>query len=154
MTLNKKGFAHARELVRRGRAVRDDRDAWSEHQPTAEEENAYILEHGFEAFGAWHLGINEGAREESKGRYKFPYGDFTSVHRCAVISAESRAGRDRGVGRRRGAGRALRRQSPALGAHRPSDDAAAVAVADALSSPRPGRSTSCSSRALAGTPST
>lgn len=29
---------------------------------------------------------------DSKSRYKFPYGDFRKVHRCGVISAESRAG--------------------------------------------------------------
>ena len=28
----------------------------------------------------------------TKGHYKFPYGDFNDVHRCAVLSAESRAG--------------------------------------------------------------
>jgi hypothetical protein len=27
-----------------------------------------------------------------KGHYKFPYGDFANVHRCAVLAAESRAG--------------------------------------------------------------
>ena len=26
-------------------------------------------------------------------RYKFPYGDFNNVHRCAVLAAEARAGR-------------------------------------------------------------
>jgi hypothetical protein len=30
--------------------------------------------------------------EQTKARYKFPYGDFKKVPRCAVISAESRAG--------------------------------------------------------------
>lgn len=92
MKLNNKALAQARALVRDGRVVRDDRDAWSEHQPTAEAENAFILEHGFNAYGAWHLGIDENAKEETKRRYKFPYGDFRNVHRCAVISAESRAG--------------------------------------------------------------
>jgi hypothetical protein len=29
---------------------------------------------------------------EAKSRYKFPYGDFVNVHRCAVLAAESRAG--------------------------------------------------------------
>jgi hypothetical protein len=29
--------------------------------------------------------------EDTKGHYKFPYGDFEKVHRCGVISAESRA---------------------------------------------------------------
>ena len=28
---------------------------------------------------------------DEKGRYSFPYGDFENVHRCAVLSAESRA---------------------------------------------------------------
>jgi hypothetical protein len=30
--------------------------------------------------------------EDTKARYKFPYGDFEKVHRCGVLSAESRAG--------------------------------------------------------------
>jgi hypothetical protein len=29
---------------------------------------------------------------ETKGHYEFPYGDLTDVHRCAILSAESRAG--------------------------------------------------------------
>jgi hypothetical protein len=29
---------------------------------------------------------------DTKAHYKFPYGDLKRVHRCAVISAESRAG--------------------------------------------------------------
>jgi nucleotide-binding universal stress UspA family protein len=38
------------------------------------------------------LGIDDEERGETKGRYKFPYGDFQNVHRCGVFSAESRAG--------------------------------------------------------------
>ena len=44
------------------------------------------------AFGKWHLGEDDEEAEDSKRRYKFPYGDFQNVHRCAVLSAESRAG--------------------------------------------------------------
>ncbi len=33
--------------------------------------------------------------EETKGRYKFPYGDFERVHRCGVLSAEVRAGQQK-----------------------------------------------------------
>ena len=29
---------------------------------------------------------------DTKGHYKVPYGDFRNVHRCGVLSAESRAG--------------------------------------------------------------
>jgi hypothetical protein len=36
--------------------------------------------------------IDEEQGEETKARYRFPHGDFENVHRCAVLSAESRAG--------------------------------------------------------------
>jgi hypothetical protein len=32
------------------------------------------------------------AAPEAKAHYKFPYGDFEKVHRCAILAAESRAG--------------------------------------------------------------
>ncbi len=90
--LNEKAFDHAKSLVDAGRYVLDDRDAWSEHQPTAARENEYIERHGFSEYGRWYLGIDDEHDENTKGRYKFPYGDFTRVHRCGVLSAESRAG--------------------------------------------------------------
>jgi hypothetical protein len=33
--LNKKPFHHAQELIHAGKVVPDERDAWSEHQPSA-----------------------------------------------------------------------------------------------------------------------
>jgi hypothetical protein len=90
--LNRRGYEHAKELVEQGHRVLDDRDDWSEHQPTAAEENAYLEEHGFEGYGRWFLGLDDEKGEETKGHYKYPYGDFRDVHRCAVVSAESRAG--------------------------------------------------------------
>jgi hypothetical protein len=39
------------------------------------------------------LGIDDEKPENAKGRYKFPYGDFKSAHRCALLAAESRARR-------------------------------------------------------------
>jgi hypothetical protein len=90
--LNKIGFDHAKKLVQEGHFTWDERDAWSEHQPSTEKENEFIREHGFSAFAKWHPGINSEKGENTKGRYEFPYGDFRNVHRCAVISAESRAG--------------------------------------------------------------
>jgi hypothetical protein len=90
--LNRSGYEHAQSLARDGHVVVDERDDWSEHQPTAAEENEFIKEHGIGEYAKWHLGIDPSARAESKGRYKFPYGDFKDVHRCAVLAAESRAG--------------------------------------------------------------
>lgn len=90
--LNERGYEHARDLIVAGKYVFDDRDAWSEHQPSTQQENDYIEEHGFAEYAAWHLGIDDEQDEDTKGRYKFPYGDFHDVHRCGLLAAESRAG--------------------------------------------------------------
>jgi hypothetical protein len=92
LRLNKTAFEHAKELIDEGRYAFDEKDAWSEHQPTVEEENDFIRQHGWGEYGKWYLGINEEKDEDTKGRYEFPYGDFENVHRCGVLSAESRAG--------------------------------------------------------------
>jgi hypothetical protein len=90
--LNEPGYAHARKLIEAGSFVVDERDDWSEHQPSADDENRFIEDHGWSEYRRWHLGVDPEQREETKGRYKFPYGDFRDVHRCAVLAAESRAG--------------------------------------------------------------
>jgi hypothetical protein len=90
--LNKRAFEYAKDLIREGRVVLDKRDDWSEHQPTAEQENEFIRRHGIREYARWHLGIDSETSAETKGAYKFPYGDFEKVHQCAVVSAESRAG--------------------------------------------------------------
>ena len=90
--INRRGFEHAQQLISDGRAVADERDDWSEHQPSAEDENRFIERHGMAEYGKWHLGIDDEKSRGTKARYKFPYGDFSKVHRCALLAAESRAG--------------------------------------------------------------
>jgi hypothetical protein len=90
--LNEPAFEHAKRLIKDGRFVADERDDWSEHRPTAEEENRFIEDHGWSAYARWYLGIDDEQREETKGRYEFPYGDFEQVHLCGLLAAESRAG--------------------------------------------------------------
>jgi hypothetical protein len=92
MKLNERAYDHAKNLIANGKFVLDDRDDWSEHQPSTRDENRFIEEHGMDEYARWHLGLNEDQPAENKGRYRFPYGDFEAVHRCAVLSAESRAG--------------------------------------------------------------
>ena len=89
--LNKKAFDHAKRLIRDGKAVKDVRDDWSEHAPSADDENAFLEKHGYSEYSAWYLGVDDDHPDDQKGHYKFPYGDFKKIHRCAVISAESRA---------------------------------------------------------------
>jgi hypothetical protein len=90
--LNRRAYDHAQELVKQGKVVVDDRDAWSEHQPSTRQENEFIREHGIDEYERWHLAIDDLEPEDTKARDKFPYGDLERVHRCAVLSAESRAG--------------------------------------------------------------
>ena len=90
--LNQRAYDHAKELIEAGKFVLDQRDAWSEHQPSAEDENRYLRAHGIFEYGRWYLGIDDEEDENTKSRYEFPYGDFEKVHRCGVLSAESRAG--------------------------------------------------------------
>jgi hypothetical protein len=89
--LNNRAFDHAKQLIGERRYVLDERDAWSEHQPSAYEENAFIAEHGLTEYAEWYLGIDTEQDEDNKDRYRFPYGDFKDVHRCGVLSAKSRA---------------------------------------------------------------
>ena len=90
--LNERAFEHAKTLIIKGRFVYDDRDAWSEDQPSAAQENRFIDEHGYGEYARWYLGVDDEAGEDTKGHYKFPYGDFENVHRCGLLAAESRAG--------------------------------------------------------------
>ena len=53
---NAMAFNHARKLTEEGRIVLDDRDEWSEHRPSAADENAYLEEHGFHEYAKWYLG--------------------------------------------------------------------------------------------------
>lgn len=90
--LNKKAYENAKKLIEKGHFVADERDAWSEDAPSTQEQNEFLKKHGYEEYGKWFLGINDEENEHTKGRYEFPYGDFKDVHRCGVISGESRAG--------------------------------------------------------------
>jgi hypothetical protein len=90
--LNGRAYDYAKALIEEGKFVFDERDAWSEHRPSAQKENEFIQQHGMSEYARWYLGINDELSEDTKGHYEFPYGDFENVHRCGVITAESRAG--------------------------------------------------------------
>jgi len=92
LTLSQRAFEHAKALISKGQLVFDERDAWSEHRPSAEKENEFLHRRGFSEYRKWYLGANDERPENTKGHYEFPYGDFEKVHRCGVLTAESRAG--------------------------------------------------------------
>ena len=45
----------------------------------------------WEEYAKWHLGLTEGAADETKGRYAFVYGDFRRIHRMGLIACRYRA---------------------------------------------------------------
>jgi hypothetical protein len=89
--LNDNAFAFAEQLIREGRVIADSKGAWRGHRPSANEENEFIRLHGFGEYGKWHLGVDDHYPENTKQRYKFPYGDFKNVHRCGLLAAKARA---------------------------------------------------------------
>jgi hypothetical protein len=87
--VNKDAVTQARKLIDSGKY--DETTEWSDAAPSADDGNAEIEKHGYEGFAAWHLAIDPNASEETKGRYAFPYGDFTQVNRAALIHGKQRA---------------------------------------------------------------
>lgn len=64
---------------------------WGDVQPAAEDENAYLASHSWAEYAEWHLGLTEGASDETKARYGFVYGDFRRIHRSGLIACQYRA---------------------------------------------------------------
>jgi hypothetical protein len=87
--VNKRAVAHARRLIDARQYVLDSE--WNRVQPRAADENAYLEKHSWEDYELWHLGLTEGAADETKARYAFVYGDFRRVHRMGLIACVYRA---------------------------------------------------------------
>jgi hypothetical protein len=88
-SVNQRAVARARRLIG-GRQYVLDSD-WGDVQPAAEAENAYLASHSWDEYAEWHLGLTEGASDETKARYAFVYGDFRRVHRSGLIACQYRA---------------------------------------------------------------
>jgi hypothetical protein len=87
--VNESAVRHARELIKaRQYVLQSD---WGDRQPRAGAENAFLDSHSWEEYGSWHLGLTEGAPEETKARYAFVYGDFRRLHRTGLIACVYRA---------------------------------------------------------------
>ena len=87
--LNERAVAHARHLIDARQYVLES--DWGRVQPGADEQNAFLKNHTWEEYAAWHLGLTDGAADETKARYAFVYGDFRRVHRMGLIACVYRA---------------------------------------------------------------
>jgi hypothetical protein len=87
--VNRRAVAHLRRLITAGRYVVESN--WDEAQPSPRDENKFLAKHSFQEYAQWHLGLTEGAADETKARYAFVVGDFERVHRSGIIAAHFRA---------------------------------------------------------------
>jgi len=88
-SVNDRAVARARERIDARQYVLDS--DWGDAQPKAADENAFLESHPWEEYAEWHLGLTEGAADETKARYAFVYGDFRRVHRMGLIACMYRA---------------------------------------------------------------
>jgi len=87
--VNDAAVAHARDLIGKRQYVLDS--DWGDSQPDADTQNAYLERHSWDEYAAWHLGLTQGATDETKARYAFVFGDFRRVHRSGLIACVYRA---------------------------------------------------------------
>jgi hypothetical protein len=88
-SVNERAVARARRLIDARPYVLDS--SWDDVQPRAAEENAFLAAHSWEEYAEWHLGLTDGAKDDTKARYAFVYGDFRRVHRMGLIACHYRA---------------------------------------------------------------
>jgi hypothetical protein len=88
-SVNERGVAKAKALIDARRYVL--RSPWGDVQPRAEDQNAFLETHTWGEYAEWHLAITEGAKDETKARYAFVFGDFRRLHRMGLIACYYRA---------------------------------------------------------------
>jgi hypothetical protein len=87
--VNDRAVARARRLIESRQYVLDSN--WGDVQPRAADENDFLESHSWEEYAEWHLGLTEGAPDETKARYAFVYGDLRRLHRTGLIACHYRA---------------------------------------------------------------
>lgn len=87
--LNEAAVKRARELIEARQYVLDS--DWGDVQPNADAQNTYLARHSWDEYATWHLGLTQGANDETKARYAFVFGDFRRVHRSGLIACVYRA---------------------------------------------------------------
>jgi len=90
ISLNQAAVTFAKRLIKDGK-IKNDEGHWGQHNPGTKEENAFLQKHEIEEYARWHLGEDKSLGADTKERYKFPYGDFKTVHRDGLIAAKERA---------------------------------------------------------------
>jgi hypothetical protein len=88
-SVNPRAVARAERLIEARQYVLDS--DWGDVQPNAAAQNAFLKSHSWDEYAEWHLGLTGGAKDQTKARYAFVYGDFRRIHRTGLIACVYRA---------------------------------------------------------------
>ena len=84
--INDAGLAAAKRLIESGKV--DTTSKWSF---SAEEGDKLLGDDDWAEYGKWHLAVDEAAAEQTKERFKYPFGKDGKVYRSALRAIASRA---------------------------------------------------------------
>jgi phage I-like protein len=91
MKLNQAGYRHAMSLIRQGKVNKA-----ADWGISAEDENRILGDPpDWDEYSRWHLAVDTSANEETKERYKYPFGKGGQVYRSALIAIRQRAGQQK-----------------------------------------------------------
>jgi hypothetical protein len=88
-SVNPEAVAFAEHLIDTGQYVLTSE--WGKVQPAPGQENEFLKKRSWDEYAHWHLGLTEGAKDHTKARYAFVYGDFRRLHRMGLIACQYRA---------------------------------------------------------------
>jgi hypothetical protein len=88
-SVNPRAVEKARKLIDARQYVLESE--WGNAQPDTDAENRFLASHSWDEYAQWHLGLTEGANDETKARYAFVYGDFRRIHRMGLVACLYRA---------------------------------------------------------------
>lgn len=92
VTLNKKAFDFAKEMIKAGKFSDKRGRADADHaKPTDALEEEFLKTHSWEDFGHWYLGAHQDRPQNNRDRYEFPIGDFQEIHRSDLLEVQKKA---------------------------------------------------------------
>ena len=87
-TVNDRAKAHARKLIKAKQYVLES--DWASVN-RRQKRRTRTWTDSWDDYSLWHLGLTDGAADQTKARYAFVFGDLRQVHRSALIACVYRA---------------------------------------------------------------
>lgn len=82
--LHKSGYDHAVSIIKNGLEVEHNSN-WDAVKASKDEEARHLNTHTLNEYGLWFLGIDSQAPENDRSKFVFPYGDFSVLHKSALV---------------------------------------------------------------------